>query len=137
MDLVSYYSRILKTLELALIDIIAAVIGYIADHVRSRQLPFVLGLAALAASTGLFALATSPAVLVIARACQGLSAATVWVVGLAMLVDNISPDRMGEAMGNTSIGMTLGSLLGPMIGGITYVARLINIIPTICVKQTN
>lgn len=102
-----------------------ALIGYIADHVRSRQIPFVLGLAALAISTGLFALANSPVTLVIARACQGFSAATVWVVGLAMLVDNVSPDRMGEAMGNTSIGMTLGSLLGPMLGGITYVGAII------------
>ncbi|KAJ5746489.1 hypothetical protein N7520_011671 [Penicillium odoratum] len=115
-----YWISILLAVYACALLIGSPVIGYVSDHVRSRQLPFVLGLASLAISTGLFALANSPVTLVIARACQGLSAATVWVVGLAMLVDNVSPERMGEAMGNTSIGMTLGSLLGPMLGGVTY-----------------
>ncbi|KAJ5678186.1 uncharacterized protein N7477_003819 [Penicillium maclennaniae] len=115
-----YWISILLAVYACALLIGSPVIGYVADRVRSRQIPFVLGLAALAVSTGLFALANSPATLVIARACQGLSAATVWVVGLAMLVDNVAPERMGEAMGNTSTGMTLGSLLGPMLGGVTY-----------------
>ncbi|KAJ5245791.1 hypothetical protein N7468_000774 [Penicillium chermesinum] len=115
-----YWISVLLAVYACALLVGSPVIGYAADHVRSRQLPFVLGLAALAVSTGLFALANSPGTLVIARACQGLSAATVWVVGLAMLVDNVAPERMGEAMGNTSTGMTLGSLLGPMLGGVTY-----------------
>lgn len=58
--------------------------------------------------------------LIIARGLQGFSAAAVWVVGLAIIADNVPPDRVAEAMGQTSIALTWGSLLGPMIGGVLY-----------------
>lgn len=60
------------------------------------------------------------AVLLIARGLQGLSAAAVWVVGLAIVADNVPPERVGEAMGHTTIALTWGFLLGPMVGGIMY-----------------
>lgn len=59
-------------------------------------------------------------VLLIARGLQGLSAAAVWVVGLAIVADNVPPERVGEAMGHTTIALTWGFLLGPMVGGIMY-----------------
>lgn len=98
----------------------AALFGYFADHCRLRRLPFVLGLIALGASTGLFVLASSFTVLVIARGLQGLSAAAVWVVGLAIIADNVPPEHVSEAMGHTTIALTWGFLLGPMIGGVMY-----------------
>lgn len=97
-----------------------ALFGYFADNCRMRRLPFVVGLIALAASTTLFVLASSMTVLIIARGLQGLSAAAVWVVGLAIVADNVPPERVGEAMGHTTIALTWGFLLGPMIGGIMY-----------------
>lgn len=95
--------------------------GYFADRYRSRKPPFVLGLLALATSTSLFAAAISPAVLVVARALQGLSAAAVWVVGLTLIVDNVDEKRIGQAMGSTTLAMTMGGLVGPMIGGLMCV----------------
>lgn len=59
-------------------------------------------------------------VLIIARGLQGLSAAAVWVVGLAIVSENVAPDRVGEAMGHTTIALTWGFLLGPLIGGLVY-----------------
>ncbi|KAF3894534.1 MFS general substrate transporter [Trichophyton interdigitale] len=94
--------------------------GYLSDHFRSRKLPFTLGLVSLCSSTILFAFARTPAVLVVARAFQGLSCAAVWVVGLVLLVDNIPQERIGQAMGYTTVGMTMGGLLGPMLGGVSY-----------------
>ncbi|KAJ5310656.1 uncharacterized protein N7443_003117 [Penicillium atrosanguineum] len=94
--------------------------GYFADNCRMRRLPFVVGLIALGASTTLFVLASSMTVLIIARGLQGLSAAAVWVVGLAIVADNVPPERVGEAMGHTTIALTWGFVLGPMIGGIMY-----------------
>lgn len=72
-------------------------------------------------STGLFATAHSPAALVIARVFQGLSAAVVWVVGLALIVDRVHSERIGQAMGITTLGMTMGGFLGPTVGGVMYV----------------
>lgn len=79
-----------------------------------------MGLIALAASTALFVVARSLPVLIIARGLQGFSGAAVWVVGLAIIADNVPPDRVAEAMGHTSIALTWGSLLGPTIGGVMY-----------------
>ncbi|KAJ5719842.1 hypothetical protein N7493_006720 [Penicillium malachiteum] len=94
--------------------------GYIADQSRLRRLPFVFGLIALAASTALFAFATSFPALVLARGLQGLSGAAVWVVGLAIVSDGVPAERVGAAMGYTTIGLTWGFVLGPMMGGYIY-----------------
>ncbi|KAJ6015402.1 hypothetical protein N7540_009993 [Penicillium herquei] len=94
--------------------------GYVADQSRLRRLPFVVGLIALAASTALFAFATSFPALVLARGLQGLSGAAVWVVGLAIVSDGVPPEHVGAAMGYTTIGLTWGFVLGPMMGGYIY-----------------
>jgi len=52
--------------------------GYIADRVKTRQAPFLCGLAALAAATVMLGFGRSMAVLVLARVLQGTSAAVVW-----------------------------------------------------------
>ncbi|RJE23175.1 transporter [Aspergillus sclerotialis] len=100
--------------------IASPVLGYFADYYQSRRPPFLSGLLALAISTGLFAAAHSPAALVVARVFQGLSAAVVWVIGLALVVDRVQQDRIGQAMGMTTVGMTMGSFLGPTVGGVMY-----------------
>ncbi|DAA73853.1 TPA_exp: hypothetical protein A8136_4056 [Trichophyton benhamiae CBS 112371] len=80
----------------------SSLFGYRSDHFGSRKLPFTLGLVSLCSSTILFAVARTPAVLVISRAFQGLSCAAVWVVGLVLLVDNIPQQGIGQAMGYTT-----------------------------------
>ncbi|KAM5437361.1 hypothetical protein McanCB56680_002318 [Microsporum canis] len=96
------------------------IFGYVADRTKSPKGPFIAGLFALALSTALFMLARSPVLFVIARGLQGLSGAAVWVAGLALVVDTVAEDRVGEAMGYTTMGMSVGSLLGPAAGGVLY-----------------
>lgn len=99
---------------------ILAFFGYFADRCKLRRMPFVVGLASLSASTGLFALARSLPLLIIARALQGLSAAAVWIVGLSIIADNVPTERVGEAMSYTTVALAWGSLLGPAVGGVMY-----------------
>lgn len=66
-------------------------------------------------------LGRTPSVLIVARALQGFSAAAVWVVGTALVVDTVAQDRIGQALGRTTTGLTWGGVLGPMLGGVTYV----------------
>lgn len=101
-------------------DISIALFGWFADHSRARQLPFIVGLVALGASTLLFVVGRSLPALIVARGLQGFSAAAVWVVGLAIVADNVPEDRVAEAMGQTTIALTWGALLGPTIGGIMF-----------------
>ncbi|KAL1875929.1 hypothetical protein VTK73DRAFT_9713 [Phialemonium thermophilum] len=95
--------------------------GIYADRTASRRLPFLLGLLALAGSTLLLCLGRSVAVLIIGRLLQGLSAAIVWSVGLALLVDTVGRN-VGYAMGWVTIAMSAGLLISPVIGGAVYAA---------------
>ncbi len=56
--------------------------------------------------------------LVIARTFQGLSCAVVWTVGMALIVDTMGKDQVGTAMGIVSMAMTVGTVVGPFVGGI-------------------
>lgn len=94
--------------------------GIIADHTASRRGPLLVGLLALAASTGLLCIGTSVTLLILGRMLQGISAALVWTVGLALLVDTVEKDVVGQAMGYILLGMTAGTILGPLLGGVVY-----------------
>ncbi|KAK2737959.1 hypothetical protein FQN57_007313 [Myotisia sp. PD_48] len=96
----------------------ALVFGYISDHSSSRKAPFFAGLISMAGAIVLFVISTSPVVLVVARLLQGLAAGAVWVAGLALIANRVSKDRIGAAMGHTTVGMTWGGLLGPFSGAI-------------------
>ncbi|KAI1466105.1 MFS general substrate transporter [Daldinia caldariorum] len=95
--------------------------GIYADHTSSRRWPLLLGLVALAASTLLLCFGNSIGLLVVGRILQGLSAAIVWSVGCALLVDTMK-SNVGVAMGYVSVAMSVGLLIAPVIGGSVYAA---------------
>ncbi|KAK4555805.1 hypothetical protein LTR86_007025 [Recurvomyces mirabilis] len=100
----------------------APVCGWLADRTSSRRLPFVLGLVALAASTVMLCIGNSIGVLAAGRVLQGISAAVVWVVGLALLVDTVGSEGVGQAMGYLGLSMSLAILLAPLLGGVVFAA---------------
>jgi len=73
--------------------------GWVADRTNTRQAPFLTGLAALLAATTMLALGQSIAVLMIARVFQGISAAVVWTVGLAIVLDTVGSENLGAVIG--------------------------------------
>ena len=85
--------------------------GWIADRTSSRRLPFLCGLAALLGATVLLGFGNSIAVLVVARILQGISAAVVWTVGLAMVLDTVGPENLGKTIGTVSFMLLLLLLL--------------------------
>lgn len=97
----------------------APVAGFYADRTSSRRGPLLVGLVALAGSTLLLCLGKTIALLVVGRIAQGLSAAVVWSVGLALLADTVG-DNIGVAMGWVSISMSAGLLISPVVGGAVY-----------------
>lgn len=52
------------------------------------------------------------------RIFQGLSAAVVWTAGLALLVDTVKTNEIGQMLGYVGIAMGLGLLLAPLLGGV-------------------
>jgi MFS family permease len=51
---------------------------------------------------------------------QGFSAAVVWTVGLALLVDTVGHEHIGKAMGYVFIALSLAFPIAPILGGVVY-----------------
>jgi MFS family permease len=96
------------------------VFGWLADRNQSRQVPFLLGLVALGISTAMLCVGNSIAIFAAGRVLQGISAAVVWIAGLALLVDTVGPEGVGTAMGYVGLSMSLAILLAPLLGGVVF-----------------
>jgi len=93
--------------------------GAVSDRI-GRRTPMVGGLVALAASTLLFAYATSLPWLFAARLVQGAADAITWVVGFALIADRYASDERGRVTGFVMSGTSVAVMIGPSIGGWLY-----------------
>jgi multidrug resistance protein len=93
--------------------------GAISDRV-GRKVPLVAGMAALTASTLLFAYADTFAWLIAARLVQGAADAVAWGVGFALIADLYGPSERGRVMGFVMAGSNAGFMIGPSLGGWLY-----------------
>ena len=59
-------------------------------------------------------------VLILARALQGASTSTLWISGMALVVDASEADNTGGALGWLNVAMVAGMLAGPSLGGLVY-----------------
>jgi MFS family permease len=94
--------------------------GIVADKLPVRQIPFLAGLVALLASTVLLFLGQTIEILILARMLQGVSAAVVWTIGLAMVLDTVGSERLGVVIGSIFSFISVGELMAPVLGGIMY-----------------
>ena len=101
-------------------DHVTAICGWFADRSKSRRAPLLIGLVTLAGATVMLLVGSSIGVLVAGRLLQGFSAAIVWTVGLALLVDTVGQKDVGQVMGYVSLSMSLAILIAPLLGGIVY-----------------
>lgn len=76
--------------------------GILADRISTRQAPFLVGLTALLMATILLFVGTTLPVLAFARVLQGISAAFVWTIGLALCLETVGPDNLGKTIGSVS-----------------------------------
>ncbi|KAL2042060.1 hypothetical protein N7G274_005248 [Stereocaulon virgatum] len=117
---VQHWTSILLAVYGAAVIASSPICGHFADHTTSRRLPLLIGLLTLFASTLLLCLGNSLPLLIVGRALQGISAAIVWTVGLALLVDTVGYEKTGEAMGYVALSMSVSVLIGPLLGGVVY-----------------
>lgn len=82
-----------------------------------RKRMFLIGLAIFTASSALAAVSGSVDMLIAARALQGLGAAIVTPLSLAILADAVPADERGAAVGLWGGIGGLGVALGPAVGG--------------------
>ncbi|KAJ5184132.1 hypothetical protein N7492_001748 [Penicillium capsulatum] len=119
-DQIQSWTSILIALYSAALLAFSPIIGYIADRAESRRWPLLLGLVALGAATALLCVGTHIALWIVGRLCQGAAAAVVWTVGVALMVDTVGKDGLGQAIGYVSMSLSVGTLSGPLLGGVLY-----------------
>jgi MFS family permease len=79
-----------------------------------------LGAAGLAVTQLLYAQATATWELFAARGVQGAAGGVAWVAGLALIAAAYPAGRRGWALGIAMTGASLGTLVGPPLGGILF-----------------
>ncbi|KAJ5200738.1 Major facilitator superfamily domain general substrate transporter [Penicillium cf. griseofulvum] len=117
---VQSWTSILLALYSAALLAFAPVVGYLADRAESRRWPLLVGLVALAAATSLLCVGTHIALWIVGRLFQGAAAAVVWTAGLALMVDTLGKDDLGQAIGYVTMAISIGTLAGPLLGGVLY-----------------
>jgi EmrB/QacA subfamily drug resistance transporter len=100
-------------LSFAVMLITAAAVG---DRYGRRAF-YAVGLGLFAASSAASALAPNVGLLIAARAVQGVSAALVLTLGLALLSAAFPPERRGTAIGLFSAVTGIAVASGPLVGG--------------------
>src|SRR5438445_3080799 len=91
--------------------------GHLSDLV-GRKPVWLAGLATFAVGSMLCGAAPSLALLVLARAFQGLGGALIFAPGLAIITDAFPPAGRGRALGVNAVVFAMGTSLGPTLGGL-------------------
>jgi MFS transporter, DHA1 family, solute carrier family 18 (vesicular amine transporter), member 1/2 len=90
---------------------------HVVDNYGKKK-PIVLGMLLLGISSLFYAFSTSLFLLTISRMLQGFSASLTWAAALPLASQATTEDRRGLEMSIISIAIGLGSILGPVIGGL-------------------
>lgn len=96
------------------------VVGLFIDTSASKSRSFLISVIIMVISTIIFFLGTTPVMIVVSRAIQGASTTFTWVTGLAFLVAQVGEDELGAYVGWTTVGVAVGEIVGPLLGGPVY-----------------
>ncbi|MBZ9848804.1 MFS transporter [Mesorhizobium sp. CA14] len=92
-------------------------VGRFGDLIGRRRL-LIAGLALFSAASFAAAFAPSLALLIAARAAQGLGAAVMMALTIAFIGETVPKERTGSAMGLLGTMSAIGTALGPSLGGV-------------------
>jgi EmrB/QacA subfamily drug resistance transporter len=92
-------------------------VGRLGDLMGRRRL-LLIGIAVFTVASILCALASSLWLLIAARALQGLGAATMMALTMALVSGAVPKEKIGSAMGLLGTMSAIGTSLGPTLGGV-------------------
>ncbi|KAK5048501.1 hypothetical protein LTR84_005591 [Exophiala bonariae] len=90
------------------------------DTTSNRRVPFLAGLAFMATGTLLFGLGNAFWILAVGRIVQGFASSILYTAGLAVLVDTVPKDEVGQWMGTAMSCNNIAIILSPVLGGCMY-----------------
>ncbi len=91
--------------------------GALADRIGARRV-FLLGLIGFCAVSLLIGLTVSGTLMAALRVAQGVAGAMLAASGLALLRRSFSPERFKIAIGLSTTGLAIATLIGPLVGGV-------------------
>jgi EmrB/QacA subfamily drug resistance transporter len=101
---------------LLVISVLVVTAGRLGD-IAGRRLVFLIGMAVFGAGSVLAAVASSDAVLVAARAIQGIGGAAMLSLSLAIVSHAFPVEEQGRALGIWAAVSALALAIGPLVGG--------------------
>ena len=117
---VAFWTSILLAAYGGAFLVTAPLVGIISDRWRCRRVLLWIGMTILTGSTSMLYVARSLALLTVARASQGVSAAIIWVVGPAIVALKAGPSRVGQALGYICSALCLSLMLSPVLSGLAF-----------------
>ncbi|KAH7393097.1 major facilitator superfamily domain-containing protein [Cadophora sp. MPI-SDFR-AT-0126] len=96
------------------------IVGMVSDSGKSRKSAYTFGLACLVGGVSALAITNHLWMLVLSRILQGISAAVVFTVGLAIVADTVEPRDIGYYMGYVLSSMSCGVIMGPFFGSMAF-----------------
>ncbi|MCW3837528.1 DHA2 family efflux MFS transporter permease subunit [Sphingomonas canadensis] len=90
--------------------------GWLSDRIGSRNL-FLISVVGFVLASALCGMATSLAEMVLFRILQGVSAAFMNPLSQTVMLDINPPERQAQAMSIWGMGIMIGPILGPVLGG--------------------
>ena len=92
------------------------------DHSQNRRTSLLGGLLLFTGATTAIWLGRHIAILCVGRFLQGFAGASIWSVGLALIIDTVGSKDVAETMGYANLAFTSGYMAGPTVGGVVYAA---------------
>jgi len=90
--------------------------GWLSDTIGRRKL-YLLSVGGFTLSSVLCGLAVNLDTMVLFRILQGLFGAFLAPLGQTVMLDNTAPEKRGQAMAIFGMGVLIGPILGPVVGG--------------------
>ncbi|MEO6152150.1 MAG: DHA2 family efflux MFS transporter permease subunit [Croceibacterium sp.] len=90
--------------------------GWLADRIGSRRL-FIFSVAGFVVASMLCGMAQSLSQMVAFRAIQGVAGAFIAPLSQAALLDSTRPSKQGQIIALWGMGVMIGPILGPVLGG--------------------
>jgi DHA2 family multidrug resistance protein len=90
--------------------------GWLAGHFGRKKI-FLAEIMGFTVASALCGIATSIGEMVVFRLLQGVFGAALVPISQAVLLDTYPPEKHGSAMAMWGVGIMIGSILGPTLGG--------------------
>ncbi|WOO83202.1 putative MFS-type transporter2 [Vanrija pseudolonga] len=95
-------------------------VAYFFHRYRWRRGPLIIAVFVMEASFIMFMLGNHYVAMIMGRILQGACSCVVWTVGMALITENIDEKNLGKHIGIALTGFTLGTTIGPPVGGALY-----------------